>query len=141
MSEFVPASVLITGASGGIGSALAQAYAAPGTTLVLHGRNEEQLAAVAERCTALGAQVRTRSLDMRDRPALQAWIAETAAALPIDLAFVNAGVNIRVDPERGTERWTEVENLIEINVLAALATVDALLPAMRARGQIGRAHV
>jgi short-subunit dehydrogenase len=51
---------------------------------------------------------------------------------------VNAGVNIRVDSAIGAERWPEVENLIEINVLAALATVDALLPGMRARrrGQI-----
>ena len=138
MNRMVPSSVLITGATGGIGSALAEAYAAPGVTLVLHGRNEARLAAVAERCVARGAEVRTRALEVRDRPALQAWIAQTAAALPIDLAVINAGVNIRVDPARGAESWPEVEKLLEINVLASFAAVDALLPAMRAckRGQI-----
>ena len=55
--------------------------------------------------------------------------------MPIDLAFVNAGVNIHVDAKRGAESWPEVENLIAVNVLAAFATVDALLPAMRARGR------
>ncbi|MGH8675974.1 MAG: SDR family NAD(P)-dependent oxidoreductase, partial [Burkholderiales bacterium] len=43
MSRWVPTSVLITGATGGIGSALAEAYAATGVTLVLLGRNEAQL--------------------------------------------------------------------------------------------------
>ncbi|MBC7803481.1 MAG: short-chain dehydrogenase, partial [Candidatus Parcubacteria bacterium] len=40
MSRLIPASVLITGATGGIGSALAQAYASPGLELILHGRDE-----------------------------------------------------------------------------------------------------
>lgn len=138
MSRLVPSTVLITGASGGIGGALAEAYSAPGMTLVLHGRDEARLAGVAARCAARGAEVRTQVLDVRDRPALQAWIGETAAALPIDLAFVNAGVNTRVDPALGAEHWAEVEKLIEVNVLAAFATTDALLPSMlaRRRGQI-----
>ena len=134
----VPSSILITGATGGIGSALAEAYAAPGVTLVLHGRRQVELAALAARCAARGAQVRTQVLDLQDRAALRAWLTQTAAELPIDLAFVNAGVNVRVDPQRGAEAWSEVEQLLEVNVRAALATVDALLPAMRARkrGQI-----
>jgi short-subunit dehydrogenase len=138
VSPRIPRSVLITGASSGIGAALAKAYAAPGTTLVLHGRNEARLAAVAEHCAELGATVRPHAVDVRDLRAFQAWLAEIAAALPIDLAFANAGVNIQVDPERGAERWSDVEDIIQVNVLAALATVDALLPAMRARsrGQI-----
>jgi len=135
VTRLVPSCVLITGATGGIGGALAEAYAAPGVTLVLHGRNEAQLAAVAERCAARGAQVHTRALDVTDRDALRAWIAEAAERAPVDLAFVNAGVNIRVDAARGVESWAEVENLVAVNVLAALATVDALLPAMRARGR------
>jgi len=135
VSAWRPSSVLITGASSGIGSALAQAYAAPGVTLVLHGRDEQRLAAVADSCSALGATVRTRALDVRNRPALQAWLLQVAGGLAIDLAFVNAGVNIRVDRASGVEHWREVENLLEVNVLAAFATVDALLPSMRARGR------
>lgn len=138
MNRLIPVSVLITGATGGIGSALAQVYAAPGVTLVLHGRNAAQLSAVAERCAARGATVRTHAVDARDLPAFRAWLAAMAAEMPIDLAFVNAGVNIQIDPALRAERWPEVENLVAVNVLAAFATVDTLLPAMRARkrGQI-----
>jgi short-subunit dehydrogenase len=131
----VPFSVLITGASGGIGSALAETYAAPGVTLVLHGRKAAALASVAERCIARGAKVHTCVLDARDLAAFQTWLTETAASLAVDLVFVNAGVNIRVSPETGAERWLEVEELLDVNVYAALATVDALLPGMRSRGR------
>jgi short-subunit dehydrogenase len=139
VSDWIPKSVLITGATGGIGSALAVAYAAPGMTLVLHGRRQDRLAELSERCAGLGAKVETQALDVSDRPALRAWLAQLSARLPIDLAFVNAGVNVRVDPGRRAEAWAEVENLLAVNVLAAFATVDALVPAMRARrrGQIG----
>jgi short-subunit dehydrogenase len=138
LSGFVPASVLITGATGGIGSALAEAYARPGIELVLHGRDEAQLAALAARCRSLGAGVRTKALDLRDREALRAWLAALGAEGSIDLAIVNAGVNTNVGPQGAGERWDAVEELLQVNVLAAIATVDALLPAMRARrgGQI-----
>jgi short-subunit dehydrogenase len=131
----VPSTVLITGASGGIGSALAEAYAAPGMTLVLHGRDEARLAAVAERCAALGAKVETQALDVTDRMALRDWLERVAARLPVDLVFVNAGVAIYTDAEGRAEPWAEVEKLIAVNVLAAFATVDAVLPSMRARGR------
>jgi NADP-dependent 3-hydroxy acid dehydrogenase YdfG len=138
LSRFVPASVFITGATGGIGSALADAYARPGIVLVLHGRNEARLEALAERCRARGAAVRTRALDLRDRAALREWLGALAAEVPIDLAIVNAGVNTNIGPDRRGERWEAVEELLDVNVKAAIATVDALLPAMRARrrGQI-----
>ena len=138
LSRFLPSSVLITGATGGIGSALAEAYAAPGIELVLHGRNEAQLAELAARCRARGAGVRTGILDLRDRVGLKKWLAEVSAHLPLDLAIVNAGVNTNIGPDGAGERWEAVEELLEVNVLAAIATIDALLPAMRARrsGQI-----
>jgi len=130
--------VLITGSTGGIGGALALAYAAPGVELVLHGRDEAQLAALAARCRSLGAGVRTHALDLRDRAGLRAWLGGLAAQLPIDLAIVNAGVNTNIGPEGAGERWADVEALLEVNVVAAIATVDAVLPSMRARrrGQI-----
>jgi NADP-dependent 3-hydroxy acid dehydrogenase YdfG len=62
-----PETVLITGATGGIGGALAAAYAAPGVTLALQGRNQDRLAEVARGCEALGAKVLTRAFDLRDR--------------------------------------------------------------------------
>ena len=50
--------ILITGASSGIGAALARHYAAPGTTLVLNARGPERLEAVAEACRGKGATSR-----------------------------------------------------------------------------------
>ena len=76
-----PRSVLITGATGGIGGALAEAYAAPGVMLFLQGRNMERLAEVAARCNRLGATVVTRSLDLRDRTALAAWLSDSSNSI------------------------------------------------------------
>lgn len=138
MSRLLPSSVLITGATGGIGSALAEAYAAPGIELVLHGRNELQLNDLAARCQARGAGVRIGVVDLRDLAGLKRWLSAITGQLPLDLVIVNAGVNTNIGPERAGERWEAVEALLEVNVLAAMATVDAVLPAMRKRhrGQI-----
>jgi NADP-dependent 3-hydroxy acid dehydrogenase YdfG len=55
-----PVTVLITGATGSIGGALAEVYAEPGNVLILQGRNALRLAELASRCEALGARVLTR---------------------------------------------------------------------------------
>jgi short-subunit dehydrogenase len=126
--------VLITGATGGIGGALAEAYAAPGATLILQGRKAERLAELAAQCEARGARVLTQVLDVRDRVALATWLRAMSVTEAPDLVIVNAGVNTNIGPDGGGEPWDEVEALIEVNVRAAMATVDAVLPAMRARG-------
>jgi short-subunit dehydrogenase len=135
VSEFRPDSVLITGATGGIGSALADAYARPGIKLILQGRNQARLAEVASRCRALGAEVQTRALDLRDRSALVAWLGEVCNQVPLDLVIANAGVNTNIGPDGAGERWENVQELLEVNVIATLALVDVVLPAMRARGR------
>jgi short-subunit dehydrogenase len=126
--------VLITGATGGIGGALAVAYAEPGVTLILQGRKADRLAELAAQCELLGARVLTQLLDVRDRVALTEWLRAVSAAEAPDLVIVNAGVNTNIGPDGQGEPWDEVEALIQVNVLAAMATVDAVLPAMRARG-------
>ena len=82
--------MLITGASSGIGQALALALAGPGVTLHLSGRDQPRLHAVAEACQARGAGVDARLLDVRDAPAMAAWI---EAAGPLDLVVANAGIS------------------------------------------------
>ncbi len=129
-----PRVVLITGATGGIGGALAEAYAGPGCTLILQGRKAERLAELALACGAKGARVITKALDLRDFEALSAWVREVCASEAVELAIVNAGVNTSIGPERRGECWEDVRALVEVNVLAAMATVDAVLPSMRARG-------
>lgn len=133
-----PRCILITGATGGIGGALAPAYAAPGVTLILQGRRLERLEELAAQCRAAGARVLLHALDVQDLDALRRWISEVSASERPDLIIVGAGVNTSTGDQGEGEAWELSQALIEINVLAALATVQAALPAMRARqsGQI-----
>ena len=133
-SAISPQTVLITGATGGIGGALVDVYAEPGNTLILQGRNAARLADLAAQCEARGARVLTRVLDVRNRDELSAWLREVCDQEAVNLVIVNAGVNTNIGPEGKGERWEDIEALIEVNVLAAMATVDAVLPSMRARG-------
>jgi len=129
-----PNTVLITGATGGIGSALARACAAPGRTLVLHGRNAERLGAVREACERRGAEIESKLLDLRDTGALVAWLNEVAARRTVDLAIVNAGVSSHVRSSEAGESWLDIDCVLEVNVRAALATAATLIPHMRRRG-------
>jgi short-subunit dehydrogenase len=126
--------ILITGASSGIGKALALRYAGEGCRLGLLGRNAERLAAAAAECRALGADVFTAAIDIRDRAAVSAWIDEFDRAAPVDLAIANAGVMEGTRPGGDIEPADAAYRLIEINVLGTLNTVQPLLPKMMARG-------
>ena len=126
--------VLITGATGSIGSALARAYAAPGVTLCLQGRKVEQLASIAEQCKSRGAQVQTAAFDLRDRARLSQWLGEVCQQNIPDLVIVNAAININGGEASEGENWPEIETLLEVNIRAALATVNGVLPSMRQRG-------
>jgi len=129
-----PETILITGATGAIGSALALAYAAPGRTLVLHGRNAARLDEVAQACARLGARTETRALDVREVGALIAWLEDLASRREVDLAIVNAGAISTLRPGSEGEAWRDIERVLDVNVRGALATVTALLPHMRRRG-------
>lgn len=129
-----PRTILITGATGGIGGALAQVYAEPGNTLILQGRNAARLAELAVLCETQGARVLTQVLDVRKLDELSGWLKEICQFEKVDLVIVNAGVNTNIGPEGKGERWEDVQNLIQVNVLAAMATVNAVLPSMRSRG-------
>jgi short-subunit dehydrogenase len=125
---------LITGATGAIGAALARAYAAPGRVLVLHGRNEARLGEIAGACRRLGAEVETKALDVRDLPALAAWLEDVGARRAPDLAIVNAGAINVLKPGEAHERREDAERVHAVNVDGAIATVTALLPHMKRRG-------
>jgi len=125
--------VLITGASRGIGAALARAYAAPGIRLSLAGRDAAALAAVTAEARAAGAEAVHATLDIRDAEAVRAWIAAVDDARPIDLAIANAGIN-RPDDAPGAPP-DNLRLLLETNVLGAAEVVSACLPRMSARGR------
>ena len=134
MSQAEPATILITGATGAIGSALARYYAKKGVCLILQGRNEAKLNEVAAQCTDLGAQVTAARLDLRNTSLLQSWLTELAAGQPLDLVIANAGMNINNGPTGDGERWEDIEALLELNIKASFALINAVIPAMRQRG-------
>ncbi len=126
-----PGTVLITGASGGIGAALAKLYAEPGRSLVLHGRNADKLAALVSVCRERGARVTVVTGDLRDAEGWMQRLAAFCADRPLDLAIVNAGVTAHIGDRGEGESWAAIDEIIDINIRGTLATVQALLPAMR----------
>lgn len=139
MSDVSLRTVLITGASGSIGSALAKAYAESGVTLIIQGRDEKKLNRLAEDCQSLGAHVIIGSFDVTDTPQLQAWFQDIDYHHPIDLVIANHGMNINIGFDSKGEDWESVEKLIDVNFRATMALVHTAVTAMKARGhgQIG----
>ena len=129
--------IVITGATSGIGAALARAYAAPGRRLYLCGRRQALLDETASHCRTQGASVETRALDVNHRDAMAQWLLEIDQEFPVDLLIANAGV---ADGLRGGdfESAKATEKVFATNLWGSIHTVMPLLPNMVARrsGQI-----
>jgi 3-hydroxy acid dehydrogenase/malonic semialdehyde reductase len=132
---YVPETVLITGATGGFGTAFAERFAALGSRLVLTGRDQDKLNALAARLQAEhGTQSRLLRFDVRDRKAVEAAF----NALPppfadIDLLINNAGLALGQDPAQvsNVDDW---EVMIDTNDKALAVVTGLLLPRLVARG-------
>ena len=127
--------VLITGASSGLGAALAFAYAGPGVALGLVGRNEERLAATAAACRAAAAMVDSAAIDVADGPALGAWLVAFDRSYPVELLIANAGISAGPDPDSPGEPLAVTEPQIATNLLGAVNTIAPLVQAMCERGR------
>ncbi len=131
-------SIVITGASSGIGEALALDYAAPGVALALTGRNAERLASVATACRAKGATVVADTIDVVERERITAWLTAFDDAHPVDLLIANAGISIDKD-NSSLDDFSIIRQTLDVNFGGVLNTVEPLLPRLIARrhGQIG----
>jgi short-subunit dehydrogenase len=125
--------IVITGASSGIGAALAKYYARPGIALGLIGRDPERLNAVADHARAAGAMVEGGLFDLRDRAALLNFLTGFDRTNPINLMIANAGVLDGRRADGSIEHADMARRVIEINLLGAVDTLHAVLPAMRTR--------
>jgi NAD(P)-dependent dehydrogenase (short-subunit alcohol dehydrogenase family) len=124
----------VTGAGTGIGEAGALALAREGMTVVLTGRRQEPLDAVAKRIAADGGAARVEPADVADAKAVRRAADAIGAAFGrLDVLVNNAGLNI---PERSWKKLTPagIEALIGANLTGAFLVVQAALPLMRARG-------
>jgi len=121
----VAGNVLITGATGGLGTAIARAFAARGASLVLTGRRADVL-------DELVAQVGGRSLpcDLADREQVDRLV-EEARKIPVDILVANAGL-----PATGLLTalpQEKIDRLLEVNLRAPIALARALAPGMMER--------
>jgi short-subunit dehydrogenase len=126
--------ILITGASGGIGSALARHYARPGVTLLLWGRDASRLEETAAACRARGAHCTVDSFDLRDCGAQLARLSAADAATPIDIAIFNAGLGGTAPDDAPAESPEASRAVAEVNFLAPVTGANALAAAMASRG-------
>jgi len=127
-------SLVITGASSGLGAALAAAYAAPGITIGLVGRNEARLAATEQTCRAKGAAVQTGVLDVAEAAPLAAWLDAFDRVTPIDLVIANAGTSAGPAPRSSTEGLEIATRQVRTNLLGVMNTIEPVLPALVTRG-------
>ena len=130
-----PRSILITGATSGIGAALARQYAAPGIALALTGRHEPRLKEIAEYCRDRGAEVSTLALDITEAAVFAGWIAARDEARPLDLVIANAGISGGTDKAGGGEDAGQARRIFAVNLHGVINTVMPVIPLMRSRGR------
>lgn len=126
--------ILITGASSGIGAALARAYARAGVTLLLWGRDEARLNQTAAQCRALGAAATIQAFDLRDAAGFAAQLAAADAAMPIAIAIFNAGLGGTVPDGAFAEAPQAAQAIAEVNFVAPVTGASMIADAMARRG-------
>jgi short-subunit dehydrogenase len=129
----VPRSILITGASSGIGAALARREAGPGVRLVLWARDARRLAAVADDCRSLGAGCRTACFDLSDTDRLAAELLAADDEAPLDLAYLNAGLGGSLPSAPAGQERQAILAMSAVNFTAPVVAANLLADRMAAR--------
>jgi NAD(P)-dependent dehydrogenase (short-subunit alcohol dehydrogenase family) len=134
LSPGVPRSIFITGASSGIGEALAVEFARRGYAVAVAARRIERLESLAARLPALGAAaVLPLALDVTDFASIDDALARAAQAFGrLDIVVVNAGVGYSLPVGRG--RFEQMRETLDTNLTGAIATIEFALPRLRAQG-------
>lgn len=126
--------VIVTGASSGIGAALARLYARQRARLLLIGRDAPRLAAVADACRAEAALVETACIDVRERAAMEAALGAFDDRHPLDVVVANAGITNVLPPGEPVESAETFERVLATNLVGAFNTVATAAGRMAARG-------
>jgi short-subunit dehydrogenase len=138
---FAPRSIFITGASSGIGAALAIHYAKSGVTLFLNGRSRERLEELARAARVRGAAVYVDICDVTDETAMKRAIADSDAIAPLDLVIANAGISGGTGAAAGSDSAVMAEPagqahaIFATNVTGVLNTIEPAIALMGKRGK------
>lgn len=128
-----PPTILITGASSGIGAGIARALASPGARLVLGARRVDRLEVLAEALRAQGAEVLVQSLDVTCLAQVEAFVEAARQRFgQVDVIVNNAGV-MPLSP-MASLKVDEWNWMIDVNLRGVLHGIAAVLPEMLARG-------
>lgn len=126
--------VLVTGASSGIGEATAYAAARRGAHVLLAARRAEELARVRAAIEGAGGQASTHLVDMADGDSIDALVEQLLAEHgAVDYLVNNAGRSIRRSLELTHDRFHDFERMMAVNYFGAVRLTMGLLPAMRAQ--------
>ncbi|KKJ76599.1 short-chain dehydrogenase [Kiloniella litopenaei] len=129
----IPKTIFITGASSGIGAALAEYYAMPGNVLFLCGRNRTRLQAIAGQCIKRGAQVHSLQLDVIDQTACSEAIIKANQTSKLDLVIANAGISGGTGQQDESDHQTR--EIMDINLNGVFNTVFPAIEVMKSNGQ------
>jgi short-subunit dehydrogenase len=127
--------IVITGASSGLGAALAVSYAAPGRLLALLGRDRDRLEEIAQRCRAAGAETEVLACDVSEAEPLSSWLLALDRRAPVALVIANAGTSAGPPPGIAHEGLDSVTRQVRTNLLGAANAIEPLLPLLVARGR------
>lgn len=125
--------ILITGATSGIGLGCARKFADNGDRLILTGRNQAKLEAIRQELEAKGTEVLTLNFDVRDRQkAIAAIEGLPAEWSQIDVLVNNAGLALGLEPEYegNLDEW---ETMVDTNIKGLLTMTRLVVPQMVAR--------
>lgn len=134
MPDFKDKVVLITGATAGIGSATAEAFAAAGARLILTGRNVVAGEQLAGRLQSRGAQAKFVAGDAASEGSVRAWVAAATAEFGrLDVAINNAGVEGALGPivEQSVENF---EHVFAVNVRGVMLSLKHEIPVIAKQG-------
>jgi 3-oxoacyl-[acyl-carrier protein] reductase len=119
---------VVTGASRGIGRAIAATLAAEGSAVAVCARDPAGIARSVEELRAAGARAFGIAVDAGDPDALRRFVSDAAEALgPVDIAVANAGGNVE---DSSAESWRKS---FLIDLMHTVTLAEAVLPGMRAR--------
>ena len=127
MKHSMAKTILITGASNGIGGQLAREFAAKGYNLALAARTESKLAALKAELQQSHANIKIEvaSLDVNNLPSVAVAIEQFATSFNgLDIIIANAGIGDGGGPI-GSGGFAKDADIIQTNVLGAMATIDA----------------